>query len=178
MAWRKSGVLSKVKGALLPSGLQTRSILTGPFKGIRMEIDLQSESQIYAGLFEREVYPAVRRLSKDVRTVVDIGAAQGEYALYALLKTAAERVISIEPDPAMIDKLHRNLQLNALDPNGRFELCAKYVGASEGANMLAADRLAEWIQPPCFLKMDIEGAEATVLRASAARLLPPPACAG
>jgi|HubBroStandDraft_6_1064221.scaffolds.fasta_scaffold193626_2 predicted RNA methylase len=139
-----------------------------------MEMDLQNESQIYAGLFERELYPAIRRLAQDARTVVDIGAAQGEYTLYALLKTAAERVISFEPDPAIMEKLHRNLKLNALDPNGRLELCPKYIGVTDGADMVAADRLADWIQPPCFLKMDIEGAEAAVLRASLQRLLPAP----
>ena len=171
MAWRKPGILRKLKVTLLPSGLRPRSILTGPFKGIRMEMDLQTESQIYAGLFERELYPAIRRLSKDVRTVVDIGAAHGEYTLYALLKTSAERVISIEPDPAMVEKLHHNLKLNALNQNRRLELCEKYIGAIDGANLVAADRLADWIQPPCFLKMDIEGGEAAVLRASAQRLL-------
>lgn len=139
-----------------------------------MDLDLRNESQIYAGLFEREVYPAIHRLSKDVRTVVDIGAAQGEYTLYALLKTNAERVIAFEPDPRMIEKLHRNLELNTLERNGRLELCAKYIGAAEGADTVSADSLAEWIQPPCFLKMDIEGAEATVLRASLQRLLPAP----
>jgi predicted RNA methylase len=171
MAWRKSGILRKVKNALLPAGSHPRAILTGPFKGIRLEMDLHSEAQIYAGLFERELYPTIRRLTADARTVVDIGAAHGEYTLFALLKTNAERVISIEPDPWMIGALHRNLALNSLEKNNRLEMCAKYVGTTEDENTIAADSLAERIRPPCFLKMDIEGAEGAVLRASSQGLL-------
>jgi predicted RNA methylase len=174
MAWRKPGILRNLKTALLPSGLQPRTILTGPFKGIRMELDLQNESQVYAGLCEREVFPALGLLSKDVRSIVDIGAAQGQYTLYALLKTSAERVIAIEPDPVMIEKFDRNLKLNAVEGNPRLELCTKFIGTADGDNMIAADRLADWIQPPCFIKMDIEGAEDAVLHACAQSILPRP----
>jgi len=174
MAWRKPTLLRDIKAALVPSGSRPRTILTGPFKGIRMELDLQTESQIYAGLFERELYPVIRRLSKDVRTVVDIGAADGEYTLYSLLKTRAERVISIEPDPVMLEKLGRNLKLNALDQDSRLEIWAKYIGASDGDNMIGAERLCDRIQPPCFIKMDIEGAEGAVLRALSPRFLQGP----
>lgn len=171
MAWRKSGILRKVKNALLPGGLHPRAILTGPFKGIRMEMNLHSEAQIYAGLFERELYPSIRALAAGVRTVVDIGAAHGEYTLFALLKTDAERVISFEPDPPMIDALHRNLKHNGLDRTSRLELCTKYLGVADDANTIAAIRLAERIEPPCFLKLDIEGGEGAVLRAASPGLL-------
>lgn len=75
--------------------------------------------------------------------MVDIGAAQGEFTLYALLKTSAERVISIEPDQDMIDKLDRNLMLKALGRNRRLEKWAKYIGVADGSNMVGADRLAD-----------------------------------
>jgi hypothetical protein len=174
MAWRKPGVLRYLKTALLPTGRRPVTILTGPFKGIRMELDLQNESQIYAGLYEREVFSSIGRLSKDVRTVVDIGAAQGEYTFYSLMKTNAERVISFEPEPSMIARLGHNLKLNALDRNPRLEMCTKYVGSVDGDNTIGVEQLSSWIQPPCFIKMDIEGGEAEVLRACAERLLQGP----
>ncbi len=173
MVWRKPTFLRDIKAALLPSGSGPRTILTGPFKGIRMELNLQDQSQIYAGLYEREVFPAIRRLSKDVRSVVDIGAANGEYTLYSLLKTRAERVISIEPDPAEIVKLDRNLKLNALDQDRRLEIWKKYIGPSDGDNMIGAERLCARIQTPCFIKMDIEGGEGAVLGALAPRFQGP-----
>jgi hypothetical protein len=75
VAWRKSGLISGVKRAIVPAGARPRSILTGPFRGIRMNLDLQRDSQIYAGLYEREIFPEVHRLAKGIRTMVDIGAA-------------------------------------------------------------------------------------------------------
>lgn len=173
MAWRKSNVLRDIKAALLPSGLGPRTILTGPFKGIRMELDLQGQSQIYAGLYEREVFSEIRRLAKGVRSVVDIGACDGEYTLYSLLKTRAERVIAIEPDQAMVDKLGRNLKLNALEQDSRLEIWAKYIGPSDGDNIIGAEHLCDRIQTPCFIKMDIEGVEGVVLRVLAPRLQGP-----
>jgi hypothetical protein len=171
MAWRKSGLLRLIKNAVVPSGSKPRVILTGAFKGIRLDLDLRSNSQMYAGFFERELYSDLARLSRGIRTAVDIGAAHGEYSIYALLKTGAARVIAFEPDPAFIPQLHRNLQLNGLEQNPRFELQTKYLGSVATTDTISADSLADWIQPPCLLKMDIEGGELDVLRASMTRLL-------
>src|SRR3989442_1787852 len=103
-----------MKNVIIPCGSQERTILTGPFKGIRMHLDLRTQTQFYLGLFERELYPWVTRFATGVRNVVDIGAAQGEYTLFALLKTNAERVIAFEPSPQAVEHLQRNLDTNGL----------------------------------------------------------------
>jgi FkbM family methyltransferase len=175
MAWRKNSTLAGViKRALLPSGIQTRAILTGPLRGIRMELDLQTQGQLYAGLCEREIFPVLKRFSKGVRSAVDIGAAYGEYTLYAVLKTDAERVIAFEPEPGLWEQLQRNLELNGINQSSRLELHMKFLRGSAAADSVAADSLADWIQPPCLVKMDIEGGEVEVLRAAAPRLLAVP----
>src|ERR1700722_10127364 len=134
MAWRKSGLIGLIKNAVVPSGSNPRVILSGAFKGIRVDLDLRTNSQMYAGLFERELYSDLKRLSRGIRTAVDIGAAHGEYCLYALLKTGAERVIAFEPDQIFTPRLYRNLELNNLEKSSRFELHTQFLGAVAGTD--------------------------------------------
>jgi hypothetical protein len=131
-----------------------------------MDLNLRTESQLYVGLFERELYPALKRLSRGIQSAVDIGAASGEYTLYILMKTGAKRLISFEPGRSLAEHLYRNLDLNGLKETPRFELHTKFLGPEEGPDTIAADTLAEWITAPCLIKMDIEGGELGVLRAS------------
>ena len=167
-------ILRTLKNAIVPAGRRPRRIMTGPFKGICMDLDLRTESQIYAGLFERELHPALWRLSRGIRSAVDIGAAHGEYTLFALMKTNAERVISFEPDDKMLSQFHLNLRLNGLEGDKRWELHSKFLADREGPQSIDANDLAAWIRTPCLVKMDIDGGEAAVLRSCVRRVLPTP----
>src|SRR5207253_6056803 len=77
----RSGVLSNIKRLVVPTGEVVRAIRAGPFRGLKMNLDLASQTQIYLGLFEREVYSRVGVLSAGIATAIDIGAAYGEYTL-------------------------------------------------------------------------------------------------
>ena len=155
---------------VLPVGRRPRTILFGPFRGVRLTLELQTQSQIYLGLFERETFPWLRRLSRGIRSAVDIGAAYGEFTLYFLMKTGAERVISFEPNPELIETLRGNVRLNGLEGTSRLELCPKFLGGAGGPDHATPAWLATRVLTPCLLKMDIDGGEAEVLR-SAAELL-------
>lgn len=158
------------KNSLVPSGQFPRTILAGPLKGIRMDLDLRTQSQIYVGLFERELHSWLAYLCRGIRTSVDVGAAHGEYTLYALKRTSAEQVISFEPDERLVTKLMLNLRLNGLDKTARWQLYTKYLSDVEGSHSVGASTLADKVLPPCLIKMDIDGGEAAVLHA-AKRLL-------
>ena len=160
-----------MKNVVVPCGSQERTILTGPFKGIRMHLDLRTQTQFYLGLFERELYPWVTRFARDVRNVVDIGAAHGEYTLFALLKTNAERVMAFEPSPEAVEHLQRNLAANGLAHCDRLVLHARFVGSADSPACFSIDALTDSILTPCLLKLDIDGEEAEVLRAASKRLL-------
>ena len=160
-----------MKNVIIPCGSQERTILTGPFKGIRMHLDLRTQTQFYLGLFERELYPWVTRFATGVRNVVDIGAAQGEYTLFALLKTNAERVIAFEPSPQAVEHLQRNLDTNGLAHSDKLVLHTRFVGSADSPECFSIDALTDSILMPCLLKMDIDGGEAEVLRAASKRLL-------
>lgn len=157
-------MFSPVKQLLFPPGLAPRAIKTGPFRGLKMELDLQGQTQLYLGLWEREVYPWLERLSQGIRTAVDIGSAEGEYLLYFLKRTNATRVFAFEPDPDCEPALSRNLELNGMDTaNPRLMLSNHYVGRRTGPQMSSLDKIAPQILGPCMVKMDVDGQETEIL---------------
>jgi hypothetical protein len=157
-------ILSGIKRLVVPPGRASRRILSGPFRGLRMEMDLRYMTQLYLGLFERETYPWLWRFAKGIRTAVDIGAAQGEFTLFFLARTQASKVLSFEPGEGERRFLGVNLQLNGLENDTRLSLSPDFVGASPACGMVSLDSLLPLIQGPCFIKLDVDGAEMEVLR--------------
>lgn len=162
--------VSRVKRLLVPSGKTPRTILGGPFQGLRMSLDLTCQSQLYLGLFERELYKWLKRLSRGINTAVDIGAGEGEYTLYFLFKSSAKKVFAFEPDADNRARLMSNLELNELADSSRLVLSSKFVGAFDKEDTCTLDALLPSILPPCLIKMDVDGGEVRILQ-GASRLL-------
>lgn len=160
----KPGILSRVTSLVAPSDRLPRSIKAGAFRGIRMQIDLSCQKQLYAGLFEQEVNGWLRRLSSDINTAIDIGAAEGEYTLYFLAKTQAQKVFAFEPLEAERDTLMANLELNSLADDPRLVLSPKFVSSHDNDGECTLDSLVGLISPPCLVKVDVDGAEVDVLQ--------------
>ena len=129
-----------------------------------MHLDLEDQTQLYLGLFEREAYPWLMRLSRHIRTAVDIGAAQGEYTLFLLLKTEATAVYAFEPDAGCLELLTENLRLNGAARSGLLQISTKFVGDSDDDRRIRLDSFLGPIHSPCFIKVDVDGAEELVLR--------------
>lgn len=153
----------RVKRLVLSKGLSPRRIKSGIFRGQRMYLDLQSQTQLYLGLFERELYKHVARLARGINTAIDIGAAQGEYTLYFLGKTPARKVFAFEPSQEDRARLLANLKLNKLDRDSRLSLFSRFVGSDSRKECLL-DSLIPDISAPCLIKIDVDGAEANILR--------------
>jgi hypothetical protein len=160
-------VLSRIKNSLITPGPHERTIRSGAFKGLRMHLDLQHHAQNYLGLYERELHAALRELSTGIRCAVDVGSSDGSYVLYFLSKTRAQRVLSFEPDPSAREKLHQNLALNGLRAGTRLQVRAQAVGDGQNGSVALDDLLGE-IALPAVVKVDVEGAEADVLRGAEA----------
>jgi hypothetical protein len=135
-----------------------------------MHLDLQSETQLWIGTFEREVSGWLRRFSRGIVTGIDVGAGHGEYTLFLLAKTSAQRVVAFEPDAKTIASLRANLSLNELGESNRLVLFDRFVGGGQSHDEMALDALPFSITGPCLVKIDVEGREASVLR-GARRLL-------
>jgi methyltransferase FkbM-like protein len=155
-----------LKEALFPAGTAPRAIRAGILRGVRMEIDFAGQTQHYLGLYERELYPSVRRLARGARTLLDVGAAEGMYSLYFLARSGVRRVVAFEPSDRRAGLL-RNLRLNGLEGDPRFVLRTEFVGAADGPGTVCLDSLLGEVELPCVVKVDVEGAEADVLRGAA-----------
>ena len=111
--------LSYLKNKLVPLGSGPRTILHGPFREITLELSLQTQMQMYLGLFEKETHFWVEALTRDIATAVDAGAAFGEHTLFLLMKTDAEVVYAFEPATDLHEVLRKNLSLNSLKGSNR-----------------------------------------------------------
>jgi len=148
----------------VPAGRAARVIQSGPFRGIKLLLDLRYETRIFLGLYERGVAQWLPTLCRGIRTAVDVGTSEGLYTCYLLNKTSAETIFAIEPDPAVRELLVANLQLNGGAPDSkRVQFVVQFIGAQETDSACTIDSLGE-VATPCFVKMDIEGDEADALR--------------
>jgi len=128
-----------------------------------MSLSLRTQTQLYLGIFEKETHTWLARLSKGIKTAIDIGAAYGEYTLYFLMKTQASKVFAFEPDVSLSPYLYENLKLNGLDQSMRLEISHKFLGASDGDQVVPLDSIESSVQAPCLIKMDVDGAEEEIL---------------
>lgn len=156
-------LLRSVKRLLVSETVKPRRILAGPFKGIRMNLSLRNQMQIYCGLFERELHPSIRHLSRGIATAIDIGAAYGEYTIFFLTKTPARKIFAFEPGLQYLSILKDHLEMNQADLS-RVALSTKLVGASDSEQAISLDSLAQVVQTPCLVKMDVDGAEEQILQ--------------
>jgi hypothetical protein len=156
--------LSRIKRWLVPSRREARRVWGGVFRGITLELDLADQSQLYVGLFEREVQGWLRRFSRNVRAVMDVGADQGEYTLFALCRTNARRVLAFEPSDTSRERMRRNLHLNGMESDPRLRIVPAFVGSMEKGNWRTLNSFLAEIDGPCLVKIDVDGGEAEVLR--------------
>ena len=142
--------------------------------------------------FEWEEFKLIDELMPEGGTFVDVGANTGYYSFIASKKVGAKgRVISLEPNPVMYNRLMYNLSLNEglenistyqqglSDKKGSFRLGLEPGGNLGGASIVQANDVY-FVEVDCvpmldflkgikglkgvdFLKIDVEGAEPMIL---------------
>jgi hypothetical protein len=85
-------------------------VQAGPFRGMRYPDWAMTQVDAYSpkvlGSFERELHDAVEGVIAAVpRTVVNIGAAEGYYAVGMALRLPTARVVAFEPRPSQAEQL-------------------------------------------------------------------------
>lgn len=150
------------------------------------------------GYYESEVYEALRPRLHAQAVLWDIGANFGQHAVTAAALHPGLRVCAFEPNPAAAARLRAHVALNRVavrleqvalgDRGGTATLHVNTTGNS-GASTLnnptvgapvevaieRADRMVGrgLLPPPTVVKLDVEGAEAAVLRGFGALLAAP-----
>ena len=156
---------------LLPSGRLPRTICSGPFKGLRVHLDLRGgDLQLWLGLYERETYLTMERLLRGCRSAIDVGAAKGELVLDLLRRSEIERIVAVEPAHTELERFRANLAANPGIGTDRLDVHIGLAGDGPAPLWRTLDSLAGELPAPIFVKIDIDGPEAQVL-ATGTRML-------
>jgi FkbM family methyltransferase len=169
-----------------------RRILSGLARGYRIDVSPAVHLSYLLGTNEPHLQEAIRRFVTTGDTVYDIGANLG-YVSLSLAKRVGERglVIAFEPIPQNIAAFHVNIEINAIDNVQLLEVAASncvgeavirlaenpstasLVWHQDNASAteltiqtVIIDELVEAgkLAPPKFVKIDVEGAEGSVLQ--------------
>ncbi|RCJ35200.1 hypothetical protein A6769_19115 [Nostoc punctiforme NIES-2108] len=168
--------------------LPTKSIfpiLQGPAKGMKWIVG-SGVHGMWLGSYEADKYKLLTELSLEGTTVLDIGANVGFFSiLLSRLVGAAGKVISFEPLPRNIEFIHQHIQLNKIDnieiisaavsdKIGKSKFATSHLHAqgyltdTDKGNLevsiITLDSLHNLNNPVSLVKIDVEGAEANVLR--------------
>ena len=108
----RSGLISKAKNKLVRGGHGTYVVPLGPYRGLKLKLDLRSDFQLFTGLWELETHRYLYKWT-DYRWVVDVGAGAGELSLFMLKhKPNIRRIFAVEPDKVEVRHMKLNFQLN------------------------------------------------------------------
>ena len=163
--------LSTVKQLVLGNkGPRPYRVYFGLFRNLVLNLDLQHQTQVYLGLYERETYKSINNITDTCKWMIDIGSGTGELCLYFLKNSQAEKIIGVEPLTSEIDILKSNLLLNQEQSSKRIIVLAKCVGTANHPNYFSLDDLELEKDKRGFIKIDVEGYEMDVLQ-SGERLL-------
>jgi FkbM family methyltransferase len=184
---RLGAVLARLLGlatALVP-GPRIRVV-----RGIRWELDLGEvidASLYFSGSFEPRAERVIARHLGPGMVAIDVGANIGYHALPMALQVGPTgRVVAVEPSPATASRLRRNLVLNDLDnveilvaavgdrdvEAARLHVQSSYPLSGRGgresllARLVRLDSLVleKQLHRVDFVKIDVDGQEAKVLR--------------
>ena len=133
-------------------------IARGPFAGMRYIGNTAGNTQIHIpkllGIYERELNPCVERAcALNFPLIVNVGAAEGYYAVGMALRNPAAKVIAFEKEVSERLALAQTARLNAVA--GRVEIRTKC--EQEDLQRLLADA------PRALVICDVEGYEAVLL---------------
>ena len=180
----RTGRLLRLPLRLIPRGTEL-PVLAGPMAGLRW-IAGSGPHSVWLGMNERAMR---RRFSREVQpgaVVYDVGASVGSYTLLASRRCGpGGRVVAFEPLPANLEFLRRHVALNGAT-NVTIVPAAVSDRAGRSAFQSTRDRVTSQLSPtgdievdcitldgliadtglppPDCIKIDVEGAEARVLR--------------
>lgn len=159
-----------IKSLLLPHGYRNYKILGGALKGFRFSFDLQLDTQLWRGVYERALQDWLVRSVTRGGFCIDVGADQGYFSLLmAALAGSTGRVCAFEPSDHHQAVL-RNIELNKARELANVEAIQAFVGAENIEAMPPTVTLDAYLatmptyQRVDVVKVDVEGKESSVLR--------------
>ena len=145
---------------LLFPDLNKQKILSGPARGMFVKYDVNHRSQHLLGLYEREIYPYLKKGIQKSTVLIDIGANDGYYVL-AFLKSG-KKVIACEPGQ-ISDELIYNSNLNGFYESQNFIIEKRMIGSTISTEFVSGELLVKKVQESTFFLVDIDGGEYDLL---------------
>ena len=155
---RMRPAIQAVKRGLLPAP-GSRRIPAGIGRGLRLGVDLQTDTRLYLGMYEIELNRHLRGLCTPGTTSFDVGGCRGYDAL-VVARLTGSLVVSFEADSAACERMRSNFSLN--DEGSLIRIVEAMVGAP-GADVTLDGSTGEF-GAPGFIKIDVDGGELEVLR--------------
>jgi FkbM family methyltransferase len=170
------------------------AVKTLSFRGLKLCLDWRSSEHVPLReiLIREEYWPEPAFRPSTGQSVVDVGANAGIYSVYAATQVGRQgRVIAIEPNPAVITRLERNVTTNAMGDvctvipaaiSSQAGVGSLIVGANTAISHLGApgrpgvkvpvrtlDEVVDGFNLAGIdlMKIDVEGAELAVLQGGA-----------
>jgi hypothetical protein len=144
---------------LLPQSTRYRKLFSGPAAGCVMQVDFRCHLKAYFGLYEYELLPHLRRMVRSKAKCFDIGGRDGYDALM-MANLSQGKVASFECEPAAAEQMRHTFAQN---PKLSIEVMEFFVGSEDCDRNITIDRASRERFVPDFIKLDIEGAEASAL---------------
>ena len=139
----------------------------GPLQGLRLRLDATwgagDRAGMLLGLYEKEVVEVLAKALCDRAVFIDIGAADGYYAVGLLNAGLCEKSIAFEMSAKARESIGDLARLNNV--SDRLTIC----GAAREDTLQSLGKDASFEQ--CVVLCDIEGAEVTVLNENALRIM-------
>jgi hypothetical protein len=155
---RLNNLARRVFHFLLPKQIRPRRLLFGLAKGATANIDFRYDAAFYFGRHEPELKLHYEKLLSDGMCCFDVGMYRGWDALTFGYLTGGE-IISFDLEPRFIA-----MAKTFLEPS-RLKVRLVQACLSDGTNGEATiDQAASTYFEPDFIKIDVEGDEAKVLR--------------
>lgn len=151
-------MIKKIIIKLLFNNPIKQKILFGVASGMYVKYNPNNRLQHLLGLYEREIYPYLKKGIKKSDILVDVGANDGYFVL-SFLKTG-KKVIACEPGNIVIDLLE-NCSINRFNVNEHFSLITKFIGANNTVNSVKINEVAQ--NESIFYLVDIDGGEFELL---------------
>jgi hypothetical protein len=141
---RFAGLQREIRERAFPEGTEI-TVQAGPFKGMRYldETVWGSITPKWLGSYEAELHPVVEEiLRSDYEHIVDVGCAEGYYAVGLALMAHGARVFAFDTDHLSRAQLQRMAQMNGVETRveiGRYCTHADLERLSVGKTLLISD---------------------------------------
>ena len=105
------------------------TVIYGPFKGLKLSKDTwwgsTDRASMLFGFYEKEVLESLQNIPKHYKTFIDLGAADGYYAVGVLVNNLFESSICYESSLKGRETISRNAKINNVENKIEIRGCAK-----------------------------------------------------